>query len=111
MLCCAYTAFPWASCIAVAAVLCTNVIEFVAGQHFQARSTKAAASATAEGHNCGHEHAPEVDLSLSISPHHIIMCLLRTNPEIADRRSDIGAASLLDKIFPESERLDGALPW
>lgn len=43
----------------MAAVLCTNVIEFVVGQHFHGQGMRAAA-ATAEGHSCGHDHAPAV---------------------------------------------------
>ena len=53
-------AFPWASCLAVAAALGTNVIEFIAGQVLYSQMMKAANAAAATGHNCAREHSTEV---------------------------------------------------
>jgi hypothetical protein len=66
--CCSSAAFPWASCLAVAAALGTNLIEFIAGQVLYSQMLKAANAAAATGHICAREHSVQVRASLYSDP-------------------------------------------
>lgn len=70
-------AYPWASCLAVLAVLCTNVAEFVVGQHHQAQGMYEIAANTAREcsyadefqvslHSHLHLHSPSLPLPLHL---------------------------------------------